>query len=160
MGPLNLLIVLAVIIDVCICQTTPQLFVKIGEGEECTGKSGSLSAHGIEDMQIEYNLTAMYNETGYKVLVTSGISKMYRMSICGRMTGEDAKCGTPEDDDWCFEETTLNGNCLKGIADWRQNTQSGSIIVYDAMCYVYHIIYHVSYIIRTECTSKTIAKSQ
>jgi len=111
----------------------PELYVPIGVGTSCEGRSGSLSEFGVNDKQIAYDLSHIYEPMGH-VIGESGISgnKSLRMSICGVISNEEA-CGAG-DGTWCFEEVRSNdGSCIAGIASWGDQDTTGTSIEYQAM---------------------------
>merc|ERR1719420_2549286 len=84
----------------------PQIYVPIGRGVACVGKSGPLGAYGLSDKEISWELQGIYNPQGVLVGERGLYSnKSLRMSICGAMDPSVASCaGDPEDSTWCFEE--------------------------------------------------------
>ena len=110
-------------------------YIHIGNGESCIGTSGGLNEIGEPDKQIEYDLLPMHDPLGRTINDTNfGPNKFLTMTICGSLSAEGSKCGGSED--WCFEETDLNKTCIKGIANWLQNFETGGRIDYFAICYV------------------------
>eukprot|EP01084_Bolivina_argentea_P286286 491089_1 len=123
------LLLLSIIVDIIISQTA--LEIQIGNGESCTGKSGSIQQQ--PNKQIAYDLRNLYDPNGFLV-GERGIysNKSLRMSICGHMTPNQTSCGQP-DSKWCFEEVNKDESCIVGIANWEQNSETGSLIEYAAM---------------------------
>jgi len=107
-------------------------YVKVGLGTTCIGTSGSLSDIGLPDQQIEYDLTPMHDPAGRTIPDNNlGPNKFLTMTICGSLNGEGSACGNT--DQWCFEETHTNGTCIKGVANWEENFEYGSVIEYEAI---------------------------
>lgn len=119
----------ALIIYVCKPTCNDCNYVKIGDGMSCIGASGALNEIGQSDKQIVYDLTPMYDGNGH----IPDNNNNYIMSLCGPLTEEAKACNTS--DNWCFVERNQDDeSCKKGIANWEESTETGSMIYYEAMC--------------------------